>query len=140
MNKKYIRKNKRMNKGRKFTKARNYSFDNPRDQKKIEKKTYQEYLRNKQKNIENVDYKHLENVFTNEVHYRAMKELPLIEKRALYIAVFDASDLEKACAEMKMTKKEVIKIKTKAINRFKDNVEKQLAKHSKKNGGGSNGK
>ena len=69
-----------------------------------------------------------------------MKELPLLEKRALYIAVFDANDLEKACLEMKMTKKEVIKIKTKAINRFKDNVEKQLAKHSKKNGGGSNGK
>lgn len=136
MKKKEFFKNKRWH-GRK-NKIRNYSFDNPRDKKRIDKEIYNDYLRNENKGIENVGYKHLEEVFTNEIHYEAMKKLPLIEKQALFVAVFECSDLEKACSDMKMTKKEVIKIKTKAINHFKDNVKKELEKNSKKNGGASN--
>lgn len=138
MKKKNIRKNEKWNKGRKFIKPRNYSFDNPRDEKKIEKNTYQNYLRNKNKRIENVGYKHLEEIFTNEIHYEAMKKLPLIEKQALFVAVFECSDIEKACNDMEKTKREVIEIKTNAINHFKENVRKEIEKNSKKNGGDSN--
>ncbi len=136
MKKKEFLKNKKWH-GRK-NKIRNYSFDNPRDKKRIDKEIYKDYLRNENKGVENVGYKHLEEVFTNEIHYEAMKKLPLIEKQALFVAVFESSDLEKACSDMKMTKTEVIEIKTKAINHFKDNVKKEIEKKSKKNGGASN--
>ena len=136
MKKKEFLKNKKWH-GRK-NKIRNYSFDNPRDKKRINKEIYKDYLRNENKGVENVSYKHLEEVFTNEIHYEAMKKLPLIEKQALFVAVFECSDLEKACSDMKMTKTEVIEIKTKAINHFKDNVKKEIEKKSKKNGGATN--
>ena len=136
MKKKEFLKNKKWH-GRK-NKIRNYSFDNPRDKKRIDKEIYKDYLRNENKGVENVGYKHLEEVFTNEIHYEAMKKLPLIEKQALFVAVFECSDLEKACSDMKMTKTEVIEIKTKAINHFKDNMKKEIEKKSKKNGGASN--
>ena len=136
MKKKEFLKNKKWH-GRK-NKIRNYSFDNPRDKKRIDKEIYKDYLRNENKGVENVGYKHLEEVFTNEIHYEAIKKLPLIEKQALFVAVFECSDLEKACSDMKMTKTEVIEIKTKAINHFKDNVKKEIEKKSKKNGGATN--
>ena len=142
MKKKKIRKSEKWNKGRMFSKLRDYHFENPNDtkriQRKLEKEEYQNFLRNKNKRIESVSYKHLEDVFTNEIYYEAMKKLPLIEKQALFVAVFESSDLEKACSDMKMTKKEVIEIKTKAINHFKDNVKKEIEKKSKRNGGASN--
>ena len=137
MKKKDFLKNKKWY-GRK-NKIRNYSFDNPRDKKRIDKEIYQDYLRKENKGIENVGYKHLEEVFTNEIHYEAMKSLPLIEKQALFVTVFATSDLEKACSDMKKTKTEVIENKTKAINHFKDTVKKELEKKSKKNGGAFNG-
>ena len=136
MKKKEFLKNKKWH-GRK-NKIRNYSFDNPRDKKRIDKEIYKDYLRNENKGVENVSYKHLEEVFTNEIHYEAMKKLPLIEKQVLFVAVFECSDLEKACSDMKMTKTEVVEIKTKAINHFKDNVKKEIEKKSKKNGGAAN--
>lgn len=125
-------------KKRKFTKARKYSFDNEKDLKKIEKYTYQDYLRNQNKESEKVDYKRLEEIFTNEIYYKAMKKLPLKEKHAIYLVVFDSNDLEKACSEMKVSKTEIIEIKTKGINHFKENVSKY--QKAKKNGGAFNGK
>ena len=138
MSKRKIRKSERWNKGRKFSKLRDYKFENEQDESKLDKYSYEVYQRNENKRIENVGYKHLEDVFTNEIHYEAMKKLPLIEKQALFVAVFECSDLEKACSDMKMTKTEVIEIKTRAINHFKDNVKKEIEKKSKKNGGAFN--
>lgn len=121
----------------KFTKAKKYSFDSPKDLKEIEKYTYQDYLRNQNKKMEKVDYKRLEEIFTNEIYYKAMKKLPLREKHAIYLVIFDSNDLEKACSEMKLSKTEIIEIKTKGINRFKENVSKY--QKAKKNGGAFNG-
>ena len=129
------RKNKRKYKGNKYLKLKNYSFDNPRDKRKIDKEIYQRYLKGEKKGIENIDYRYLENVFTNGIHYKAMKELPLKEKQVLYVVVVEASDLEKACDEMKMSKTE---IKTQAINRFKENVKKFQRQAAKKKGGAFN--
>lgn len=137
MKKKKIRKSEKWNKGRSFSKLRDYKFENKQDTSKIDKFSYQNYERNKT-GIENVSYKHLEEVFTNEIHYEAMKSLPLIEKQALFVTVFATSDLEQACSDMRKGKKEIIEIKTRAINHFKDNVKKELEKKSKKNGGASN--
>ena len=138
MCKRKIRKSERWNKGRKFSKLRDYKFENEQDELRLDKYSYEVYQRNENKRIENVSYKHLEEVFTNEIHYEAMKKLPLIEKQALFVAVFECSDLEKACSDMKKTKPEVVEIKTRAINHFKDNVKKEIEKKTKKNGGAFN--
>lgn len=132
------RKNKRNYTRNKYLKLKNYSFDNPRDRRKIDKEIYQRYLKGEKKGIENIDYRYLENVFTNEIHYKAMKELPLKEKQVLYVVVVEASDLEKACDEMKMSKTEIIEIKTQAINRFKENVKKFQRQAAQKKGGAFN--
>ena len=123
-------------KKRKFAKVKKYSFDNPKDLKEIEKYTYQDYLRNKNCNKKKVDYKNLEEIFTNDIYYKAMKEIPLKEKHAIYLLVLEGSDLEKVCSEMKVSKKEIIKIKTKGINRFKKNIERY--QKAKRNGGDFN--
>ena len=138
MSKRKIRKSERWNKGRKFSKLRDYKFENEQDESRLDKYSYEKYQRNENKRIENVSYNHLEEVFTNEIHYEAMKKLPLIEKQALFVAVFECSDLEKACSDMKKTKTEVVEIKTRAINHFKDNVKKEIEKKTKKNGGAFN--
>lgn len=138
MMKRKIRKNEKWNKGRRFSKLRDYKFENEQDESRLDKYSYEKYQRNEKKNFENVGYKHLEEVFTNEIHYEAMKDLPLIEKQALFVTVFATSDLEKACSDMRKGKKEVIELKTRAINHFKENVKKELEKKSKKNGGASN--
>ena len=138
MCKRKIRKSERWNKGRKFSKLRDYKFENEQDELRLDKYSYEVYQRNENKRMENVSYKHLEEVFTNEIHYEAMKKLPLIEKQALFVAVFECSDLEKACSDMKKTKTEVVEIKTRAINHFKDNVKKEIEKKTKKNGGAFN--
>ena len=139
MKKRKIRKSEKWNKGRKFSKLREYKFENEQDESRLDKYSYEKYQINEKKNFKNVGYKHLEEVLTNEIHYEAMKSLPLIEKQALFVTVFATSDLEKACSDMKKTKTEVIEIKTKAINHFKDNVKKELEKKIKKNGGAFNG-
>lgn len=123
-------------KKRKLAKVKKYSFDNPKDLKEIEKYAYQDYLINKNTNKEKVDYKRLEEIFTNDIYYKAMKEIPLKEKYAIYLVVLDGCDLEKACSEMKVSRKEIIEIKTKGINRFKKNIEKY--QNSKRNGGDFN--
>ena len=111
-------------KRRNFTKVKKLSFDNSKDKRYIEKYAYQDYLRNQNKKLKDVDYKHLEKIFTNEVYYKAMKKLLPKEKQVIYLLVFDSNDLEKVCSEMKKSKKDVIRIKTNAIKHFKRNINK----------------
>ena len=123
---------------RNFTKVKKLSLDNLKDKRYVEKYAYQDYLRKQNKKLKDVDYKHLEKIFTNEVYYKAMKKLSPKEKQVIYLLVFDSNDLEKVCSEMKKSKKDVIRIKTNAIKHFKRNINKY--KKFKKNGGAFSGK
>ena len=67
MSKRKIRKSEKWNKGRKFSKLRDYKFENEKDESRLDKYSYEKYQRNEKKNFDNVGYKHLEEVFTNEI-------------------------------------------------------------------------
>ena len=99
------------------------SLDNIEDKLEIEKELYQEFLRTKKK-IQFVDYKHFENIFTNETYYKSLKALTNLEKQTLYLFTYENKTLNEICKILKKSKTEVIKIKTSAILHFKENIEK----------------
>ena len=63
-----------------------------------------------------VNINHLENIFSNETYYLAMKIVPLIERKVLYLSCIEN-------LRLKLSKNEVIKLRTKGINHFKHNLE-----------------
>ena len=113
------------------------SLDDPRFVKEIERRAYQKYL-NRQYSCETkyqeINESNLENVFSNKIYYKAMKDLPLIEKKIIYFDIVENYGLEETCNILNLTKKEVLDYRKKAIKHFKRNVKK----YSNKKGGNSN--
>lgn len=73
--------------------------------------------------ISDVNINHLENIFTNETYYLAMKIVPLIEKKVLYLSYIENLRLNEICKRLKLSKNEVIKLRSKGINHFRHNLE-----------------
>lgn len=110
------------------------SFNNLKDNKEIERELYQKFLRTKEETEKYVDSEHLENVFTNEIYYRAMKEIPKIEKQILYLSVYEYKTLNEICKTLKKTKREVKDLREKAVKHFRENIQKYEKNHTKKAG------
>lgn len=70
-----------------------------------------------------VNINHLEKIFSNETYYLAMKIVPLIERKVLYLSYIENLRLNDVCKRLKLSKNEVIKLRTKGINHFKHNLE-----------------
>ena len=70
-----------------------------------------------------VTINHLENIFTNETYYLAMKIVPLLERKVLYLSYIESVRLNDICRRLKLQKKEVITLRTKGINHFKHNLQ-----------------
>ena len=80
-----------------------------------------------QKSIQKIDnsdvnINHLENIFTDESYYLAMKIVPLIERKILYLSYIENCRIDDICRKLKLDKKEVIQLRTKGINHFKINL------------------
>jgi len=84
-----------------------------------------------------VDINHLENIFTNETYYLAMKIVPLLERKVLYLSYIENVRLNDICRRLKLQKKEVITLRNKAITHFKNNLNTLYKTEKLKNGGGS---
>lgn len=84
-----------------------------------------------------VDINHLENIFTNETYYAAMKIVPLLERKVLYLSYIENVRLNDICRRLKLQKKEVITLRNKAITHFKNNLNTLYKTEKLKNGGGS---
>ena len=69
-----------------------------------------------------VTINHLENIFTNETYYLAMKIVPLLERKVLYLSYVENVRLNDICRRLKLQKKEVILLRNKGINHFKHNL------------------
>ena len=69
-----------------------------------------------------VSINHLENIFTNETYYLAMKMVPLLERKVLYLSYVENVKLNDICRRLKLSKNEVIKLRNKGINHFKHNL------------------
>ena len=99
------------------------------------------YYQNSIQKIDNidVDINHLENIFTDETYYLAMKLVPLLERKVLYLSFVENVRLEDICRKLKLQKREVISLRNKAINHFKYNLD-MLLKIDKLKRGGRNDK
>ncbi len=69
-----------------------------------------------------VSINHLENIFTDETYYSAMKLVPLLERKILYLSYIENCRLNEICKRLKLQKNEVIKLRSKAIQHFKINL------------------
>ena len=77
----------------------------------------------KQVESSDVDINHLEKIFTNETYYLAMKLVPLLERKVLYLTYVENVRLNDICRRLKLKTKEVIFLRNKAITHFKNNLE-----------------
>lgn len=87
----------------------------------LESNYYQKSMENA--DIADVNINHLENIFTNETYYLAMKIVPLIERKVLYLSYIENLRLNDIRKRLKLSKNEVIRLRTKGINHFKHNLE-----------------
>ena len=83
--------------------------------------SYYEELFAKAENID-VTINHLENIFTDETYYLAMKVVPLLERKVLYLSYVENLRLNDICKRLKLQKKEVISLRNKGIVHFKNNL------------------
>ena len=86
---------------------------------------------------DNVDVtiNHLENIFTDETYYLAMKIVPLLERKVLYLSYIENVRLNDICRRLKLQKKEVILLRNKGINHFKHNLALLYKANKVKKGG-----
>lgn len=110
------------------------SINSTKDCPKIEKELYQQFLRKQEIKTKNISAKNFENIFTTEIYYKAMKNLPALEKQILYLYFYDNKTLNEICKILKKPKSEIIKLKSFAISQFKQNATSYKKQYSKKNG------
>lgn len=91
----------------------------------MQKISAENYFQNSIKQIENsdVNINHLENIFSNDSYYLAMKLVPLLERKVLYLSYIEKIKLVDICKRLKLSKKEVVSLRSKAIVHFKHNLE-----------------
>ena len=91
------------------------------DTKEIIKILEDSYYQKSMQNIENSDVtiNHLENIFTNETYYLAMKIVPLFERKVLYLSFIENVRLNDICKRLKLQKHEVIYLRNKELNILK---------------------
>lgn len=92
---------------------------------KVQKMSAENYYIMQMQNIENsdADINHLENIFKNETYFLAMKLVPLLERKILYLSYVEKLRLNDICKRLKLQKNEVISLRSKAITHFKHNLE-----------------
>ena len=107
------------------------------DTKEIIKILEDSYYQKSMQNIENSDVtiNHLENIFTNETYYLAMKIVPLFERKVLYLSFIENVRLNDICKRLKLQKHEVISLRNKGIEHFKNNLKTLYKANSIKKGG-----
>ena len=82
-----------------------------------------------------VDMYHLEKIFTDKTYYLAMKIVPLLERKVLYLTYVENVRLNDICRRLKLPKKEVISLRNKAIKHFKYNLATLYKVKQQKKGG-----
>ena len=72
-----------------------------------------------------IEYIILNNLYDytyNETNYLAMKLVPLLERKILYLSYIENARLNDICRRLKLQKREVITLRNKAITHFKNNL------------------
>ena len=71
-------------------------------------------------------YSDIENLFTDEKYYRAMKKLTDKEKLAIFLTVIEEQKAEKVAEIMNTTKENVWQLKSRAIKKFLKNLADEI--------------
>ena len=81
-------------------------MDNEAMIKMIEDNYYQKSMQN----VDNADVNinHLENIFTNDTYYLAMKIVPLLERKVLYLSYIENCRLNDICRRLKLGKMKLL--------------------------------
>ena len=103
----------------------------------IKKIFEQNYYNKSFQDVDNSDVtiNHLENIFTNETYYLAMKIVPLLERKVLYLSFVENIRLNDICKRLKLQKKEVIHLRIQGITHFKNNLRTIYIAENMKKGG-----
>ena len=99
----------------------------------IEENHYQKSMQE----VDNTDVSinHLENIFTNETYYLAMKIVPLLERKVLYLSFVENIRLNDICKRLKLPKNKVIHLRNQGITHFKNNLRTMYKAENMKKGG-----
>ena len=122
---------------KKQTKKQNHTKEILVTNEKIKQVLTNSYCLTSIKQVENsdVDINHLEKIFTNETYYLAMKMVPLLERKVLYLSYVENIRLNDICRRLKLKNREVIFLRNKAITHFKNNLEALYKLEKLKKGG-----
>lgn len=103
-----------------------FSLDNPKSKNFFDNLMYQKYLKEltSKNSSKEIDITHLENIFNNPLYYFAMKKVPKLEKKVLYLNICENGKLDNICKQLKLSRKQVINLREKGIKHFKDNLKK----------------
>lgn len=105
-------------------KSKNHTKDIRLPNEDVKKLLVESYYQKSMQKINDLDVtiNHLENIFTDEAYYLAMKIVPLLERKVLYLSYVENLRLNDICRRLKLQKKEVIKLRNKGIIHFKNNL------------------
>ena len=117
---------------------KNHTKDIQLPNEKIKKLLAENFYQRSIQNINDLDVtiNHLENIFADETYYLAMKIVPLLERKVLYLSYVENLRLNDICKRLKLQKKEVISLKNKGIIHFKNNLATIVKAQKMKNKGG----
>ena len=103
-----------------FNFTKDVQMPNEEIKKILENSLYQKSMQEADNSDVNIN--HLENIFTDETYYLAMKTVPLLERKVLYLSYIENVRLNDICKRLKLQKKQVISLRNKAIMHFKNNL------------------
>lgn len=110
-----------------------FSLDNPKSKNFFDNLMYQKYLKEltSKNSSKEIDITHLENIFNNPLYYWAMKKVPKLEKKVLYLNICENGKLDNICKSLKLSRKQVITLREKGIRHFKENLKKLMKEENK---------
>ena len=103
-----------------FNFTKDVQMPNEEIKKILENSLYQKSMQEADNSDVNIN--HLENIFTDETYYLAMKTVPLLERKVLYLSYIENIRLNDICKRLKLQKNQVISLRNKAIMHFKNNL------------------
>ncbi len=104
--------------------SKKHAYDVELTNENLEEMFMNNYCEKLMQNAEasDVDINHLEKIFTNETYYFAMKIVPLVERKILYLSYIENLKLDDISRRLKLSKKRVISLRNKGIVHFKNNL------------------
>lgn len=115
----------------------NYAKDIQLPNEEMEKIIQDSFYQTQMQKADNMDVNinHLENIFTDETYYLAMKIVPLIERKVLYLSYIENVRLNDMYRRLKLQKKDIISLWEKGIKHFKYNLSTLYKANKHKKGG-----